>query len=269
MFGLVVHVHPTYLRQAVRLGAEPRLTIGGRGIPAHPAGHGQPGVTPALGAAVVPAFQGGCGRAQHHPGALQLRPVYRQVARRIACPLLAFVTRVVLLINHDQLQAGHRGKNRHARAQHNARRPAVGRQPAVQPLRRCHAAVHGHQGLLAEPGRKAGTKAGFELGREVDLGHHHQRLRLRRAGQQPLHQLQVDLGFTAAGGAKQQARFAVLLKLCEHLRLFGCQGHRLEVGGRWRRRRVGQGLALEPAPDLHRTELAQLRGQRRQYHLPD
>jgi hypothetical protein len=53
---------------------------------------------------------------------------------------------------------------------------------------------------------KRAMKARFQLRRQVDLGHHHQRLRLRVAGQQGLHRLQVHLGLAAAGGAVDQER---------------------------------------------------------------
>ena len=81
----------------------------------------------------------------------------------------------------------------------------MGCQPTLKPLGGRHAAVHGHQGLLAVAGGKPGPKTRLQLGREVDLGHHDQRLRIWRLREQTLDALQVDLGFATAGGAKQQA----------------------------------------------------------------
>jgi hypothetical protein len=121
----------------------------------------------------------------------------------VAGAVLAFVAGVVLFVHHDQLQAGHRCEHRHARAQHDARAALVRSQPAVQALHGRHAAVHGHHGLRAIQGRKALYKACLQLRREVDLGHHHQHLGLRCAGQHAGGALQIDLGFAAAGGTEK------------------------------------------------------------------
>ena len=97
----------------------------------------------------------------------------------------------------------HRRKHRHARAQHDARRAVVRGQPAFQALRVRHAAVQRHHGVFAIQRAKTRHEAGLQLRREVDLGHHHQRLRVGVARQQVLHAAQVHLGFAAAGGAEQ------------------------------------------------------------------
>ena len=76
-------------------------------------------------------------------------------------------------------------------------------QPALEALGRTQAAVQRHHALAAEMG-KARFKAGLQLGRQVDLGHHHQHLRGRVVGQHPGGGAQVHLGLAAAGGAKQQ-----------------------------------------------------------------
>ncbi len=173
--------------------------------------HGEPRVAPAgivAGGrpALVPALQRGRGRAEHHLGAFALAAPYRQVARRVARAFLLLVARVVLLVDHDQPQRRHRREHRHARAQHDARRAAVRRQPAGQALRIRHAAVQRDHGAAAE----ARLEARFELRREVDLRHHHQRLRGRLARQQRRHGLQIDLGLAAAGAAEQQEGAAFL-----------------------------------------------------------
>ena len=54
----------------------------------------------------VPALQRRRGRTQDHLGARQLAAVQRQVARRIARAFLLLVARVVLFIDHDQLEPG-------------------------------------------------------------------------------------------------------------------------------------------------------------------
>ena len=90
---------------------------------------------------------------------LQFGAQHGQVARGVAGTVLAFVAGVVLFVHHDQLQAGHRRKHRHAGAQHNARLPGVRRQPAFKALRGRHAAVHGHYRVCAVNGGKALSKA--------------------------------------------------------------------------------------------------------------
>jgi hypothetical protein len=58
--------------------------------------------------------------------------------------------------------------------------PACAASQLLQALRRGHAAVHAHDVAGAE----ARDEALLQLRREVDLRHHHQRLRLRVARQQ-------------------------------------------------------------------------------------
>ena len=187
---LFVHVHTPHFGQKSRANAR---------------GHQQALVTTAwifgIGrAAVMPAFQRGRGRGQQHRGVLQAAPVHRQVSRRIAGALLLFVAGVVFFVDHDQFQVRHGRKNGHARTQHDAGVTCMGGQPALQALGGRHAAVHGHHGFAA----KARSHPLLELGREVDLRHHEQRLGLWVGGQHALDGLQINLGFAAAGAAKQQ-----------------------------------------------------------------
>ena len=93
--------------------------------------------------------------------------------------------------------------------------PLLRAQPAFEALGGRHAAVHGHHRF----GAKTGLYPFLQLGREVDLGHHHQRLRLRLPLQQGLHAAQIDLGLAAARGAKQQKRPGLSLKLADGPRL--------------------------------------------------
>ena len=51
---------------------------------------------------------------------------------------------------------------------------------------------------------KSGFKTRLQLRRQVDLGHHHQHLRRRVLRQHGGGGAQIDLGFAAAGGSKQQ-----------------------------------------------------------------
>ena len=59
---------------------------------------------------------------------------------------------------------------------------------------------------------KAFFKAGLQLWREVDLGHHDQHLRAGVGRQHACRGAQIDLGFAAASGAKQQRRPFISIK---------------------------------------------------------
>ena len=248
--GLVVHVHPPHHRQG-----------GG----ADALGHVQPQVTTAgvavcIGrAAVVPAFQRGCGRAKQHPGATLLAAVERQIPRGIAGALLLLVAGVVLFIDHDQLQLRHRGEHRHARAQHDACGAGVCGQPALEALCRRQTAVHGDDGVFP----KAFTHTGFELGGEVDFRDQDQGL-CRIVGLQHLcHSVQVDLGLAAAGAAKQQERAGMGGYLLQGLGLLRRQrrpGLDLQAVG-------GGGLLFQSPGQLDVVQVAQLRREGAERHL--
>ena len=117
---------------------------------------------------------------------------------------MLFVAGIVLFIDHDQRQVRQAGKNGHARAQHNARLPAVRCQPTVQALRRGHAAVQADHACRAHHRGKALVKALLQLGCEVDFRHQHQHLGLWVGGQGLGGAVQIHLGFAAARAAKQQ-----------------------------------------------------------------
>ena len=110
---------------------------------------------------------------------------------------------------------GHGGKDRHARAQHNAGAALVSRQPTLQSLRPGHAAVHRDHACIA----KSGFHARLKLRREIDLWHHHQGLCVGVFCQTPGNRLKVDLGFAAASGAMQKKRARCLSHLRQHLGL--------------------------------------------------
>ena len=139
-----------------------------------------------------------------------MRPINRQITRRIARAFLLLVAQVVFFVHHDQPQMRNRCQDCHARSQHNARLPGVRSQPALQALRRCHATVQRHDALLG----KACGKALLQLGGEVDFRHQHQHLRLRVVRQRLRHRLQIHLGFAAAGCTKQQQRSGACVARC-------------------------------------------------------
>ena len=192
---------------------------------------------------------------------LELAAPDGEVARRVARAFLLLVAGVVLLVDHDQFQARHRSEHRHARAEHDARRAAVRGQPAFQALRMGHAAVQRRHCTVA--GAEALDEACLQLRREIDLGHHHQRLRLRVARQQALHGVQVHLGLAAAGAAEQQEGPALRLRTRPGRRVapaVSATGARIRMAPRLRRRPV----ALQPPGQLDRAQVAQLRRQRRE-----
>ena len=79
-----------------------------------------------------------------------------------------------------------------------------------------------YHAVLAEVCKALG-KSGLQLGRQVDLGHHHHHLSSRVLGQQPGRGLQIHLGFSAAGRAKQQCRPRIGIKFGQSLGLLCAQ----------------------------------------------
>ena len=142
----------------------------------------------------------------------------------------------------------------------------------AQPLRRRQCAVQRDD----VPADKTLGKARFELRRQVDLGHQHQRLlasreRLRRG-------TQIDLGLAAAGGTVQQHGRCLAfghqaVELLQHLGLLVAQWRQHRVcwhrsfatGGRHRWQRLGH--AFDTTRELRVVQLAQLWRQHRQSHL--
>jgi hypothetical protein len=111
-------------------------------------------------------------------------------------------------------------------------------------------------------GAKTGLHPFFELGREVDLGHHDQGLGLRVGRQHAFYGLQIHLGLAAAGAAKQQKRPIACGHLVQHGALF------------WREGRAGRGLHsplsvlfFQATRQLFAGQVAQLRRQGRQGHF--
>ena len=189
---------------------------------------------------------------------MQTPTVDRQIAGGVACAFLLFVAGVVFFVDHDELQVRHGREDGHACAQHDTSMARMRGQPAFQALGRCHAAVHGHHRLRS----KTGLHTLFELGREVDLGHHDEGLGLRVGRQHAFHGLQIHLGLAAAGAAKQQKRPIACGHLVQHGALF------------WREGRAGRGLHrtlsvlfFQATRQLFGAQVAQLRRQGRQGHF--
>ena len=238
----------------------------GQGARADAAGHGQAQVAPARvvafrRAAGVPGLQRRRGRPQDHLGSLLAPAPDGQVARRIAGAFLLLVAGVVLLVHHDQLQARQAGEHGHARAQDDARRAGMRREPAFQALRIGHAAVQADHAARAVAAGEARLEALLQLRREVDLGHHHQRLRGGVGRQHALHGMQIDLGLAAAGAAVEEEGARLGLYLRGGLSLLRAQ----RDGGRGiaRVRRIARrrGRAAQAARQLLGRKVAQLRRQ--------
>ena len=203
--GLLGHVYQAHLGQAGRTNT---------------AGHIEAQVaaraSTLFGRAGMPALKRWRGAAQNHLGAHRATTPQGQVSGGVTRAFLLLVAGVMLLIDDDQCQLRYAGKDGHTRAQHNARAAGVGGQPAFQALRVSHAAVHADHGIFAVLRRKAGDKALFQLGREIDLGHHHQRLRFGVGIQHGLHGAQIDLGLAATGAAVEQKWARLLLNLLKN-----------------------------------------------------
>jgi len=191
--------------------------------------------------------------------------VYRQIPRGVSGAVLAFVTRVVFFIDHDQPQPWQAGKHRHARAQDDARMAQVRRQPAAEALRGRHPAVQTHHRSRAQQRLKALAKARFKLGRQVDLRHHHQNLCPRRL-QGRFGRAQIDLGFAAAGRPKQERRLLRMRQAIQDVRLFGT-----ELGSRQGLGCMGRGglcrVFLQAARQLHFVQVLERGGQRAHGHF--
>ena len=225
----------------------------------HARGQREPRVAPLLG--TLPGLQRRRGRPQDHRHALEPAAVDREVARRVARPLLLLVGRIVLLVDDDQPRPWQRREDRHARAQHEVGAAGQRQQPVAQPLRRRQPAVQADQ----HPAGEARGEARLELRREVDLGHQHQRL---PAGVQRLGGgAQVDLGLARPGDPVQQHRAGRQpLQHGERGRLFA--GQRRQPGRRARGRRR-RDRTRQPARDRRGIEPAQLGRQHRQRQLAD
>ena len=129
----------------------------------------------------------------------------------------------MFLIDNDEFEFGHGGQHSQTRAQNDACCAQMRCQPTVKTLRRCHGAVHGDDGGLAQMG-KALAHPCFQLGREVDLGHQQQDLGLGGVFQHLGGAAQIHLSFAAAGVAMQQKRAGVLSQFSQHLGLFRSEG---------------------------------------------
>ena len=165
----------------------------------------------------------------------------------------------MFFIDDDQTQPRHRREHGQARAEHQVGLADVRGQPVAQALRRRQAAVQRHQVVTG----KALGQAGFELRREVDLGHQHQHLAAR--GQGLCGRVQVDLGLAAAGDTMQQVGGGCVAEQCvDGGGLIGRQGRRRRVAATG----LACGLeAREAAVELGRVEPAQFGRQHRQGQL--
>ena len=137
------------------------------------------------------------GRTQHDRHTKQLRAPHRDIATVIAQLLALLVGRLVLFVDHDQLQPRQRREHRAPCAHDDVDRTA----PCEFPV----AAARAHREVAVQR-RDAAAEALLEhrqhLRRERDLGHEDQRLATgfaRRA-----RRTQIDLGLAARGDTVQQ-----------------------------------------------------------------
>ena len=133
--------------------------------------------------AAVPVSSEGVAEPRITLAPLEPAALYRQVARRVARAFLLLVARVVLLVDDDQ-----------ARAAASRRTPPCRVPSTMRARRRCAASqlaqpLRGWSCPLCSETSRIGAgsarcEAGFQLRRQVDLGHQHQRLGLGRAREQ-------------------------------------------------------------------------------------
>jgi hypothetical protein len=177
---LAAHVHRAHLGQG-----------GGNGAA------GQFDAFVAAGLGGVPAFEGRRGGAQHDGHAALAGAPDGEVAGGVAHALVLLVAGVVFFVDDDQAEPRRR-EHRQAGAQHDVGAALHGLHEALG------AGAFGQRRVQADHPRrrKAPGHAAFELGREGDLGDQDQGL--AAAGDDLLHEAQVDLGLAAAGDAEEQ-----------------------------------------------------------------
>ena len=148
---------------------------------------------------VFERFQRGGRRAENdrHGGALGAQ--HREIARRIAKPLLLLVRGIVFLIDDDEREIRQRGEYGRASADHDAGLAVVGHPPGVASLGSRESRVQ-----YCESAVKAPLKSIDELRSQRDFRHQHERL--AAAGDCSLDRAQIDLGLAAARDSVEQNR---------------------------------------------------------------
>ena len=124
----------------------------------------------------------------------------RNITRRIAHAVLLLERGVVLLIDHDQAQAGHRREDREPGTEHDARLAGKGGSPVALARRFGQFAVQRDNAGFGE----TRPDPAFQLRRQVDF--RHQQQHLLAFSQRPLDQAQINLGLAATSHAMQQMR---------------------------------------------------------------
>ena len=137
------------------------------------------------------------GRAQHHHGIRHLGAHHRHIARVVARRLFLLVGVVVLLVDHDQRQVGHRRKHRRARAYHNVALAVADALPLLGALVVGERRVQDGD-LVAEDL----VQIGGHRRRQPDL--RHQQNRRAPLGQHRLHGRQIHRRLARSGDAVQQ-----------------------------------------------------------------
>ena len=167
---------------------------------------------------VMESFQRRRGGAEHDRDVQLVRAPDRHIARRIAQAFLLLEGGVVLLVDHDQLQARQRHEHGEPGAEHDVGVTRERFEETARARRIGHAAV----GADHMRGGEARRDAAFQLRREGDLGHQHQRL--AATGEDGIDGTQIDLGLAATGDAVQQHDVeAGLVEDGRHGRLLCCQ----------------------------------------------
>ena len=152
-----------------------------------------------------PAFERRRRRAEHDRNGELLRAVDREIAGGVAQAFLLLVSGIVLLVDDDQRQLRQRREDREPRAEHDPRAAGMRGEPVAHAFAFRETAVHRDDRVFGKRG-EARAERGFELRRQVDLRHQHERLGIRPRVEQTGERVQIDLGLAAARHAVQQER---------------------------------------------------------------
>ena len=147
---------------------------------------------------LVPAFQRGCGAAEHNRAAGLACAPHGQIAGVVAQLAVLFERGIVFFVHHNQPQIRQRREHRQPCAHHQPHLAAHGFQVALGAL--------AGGGLAVQNGGRHVSKTllqtGDELRREADFGQQEQHLFARR--ERGGHGFEIGFGFAAAGDAVQQ-----------------------------------------------------------------
>ena len=148
---------------------------------------------------VVPSLKRRCRRAKHHTRALYLSTQNRRVARVVAGIVVLLVARIVLLVHDYEPKVADRREDGASGPHYDASRARAYPVPLVVALAVGKRRVQDRH-LVAEARREPADG----LGREGNLGNHHDRAAVRLKLLR--NRLEIHLGLARPGDAEEKAR---------------------------------------------------------------